>query len=449
MILYNNEHKPKKIYIKENKLHLLSEDVFISGLKRGKANLTYDKRANTNRIRNMGNVSSFDMLDTGKMDQNDNDTFIVPLKGGINSYNITSIKGTEVMHYFKNKWNSKKTKIDINVEGQKTEYELMMEDSEFKEFLNVFVRKVSNVVNYVTQNLAKSDKNFQGFNGVSIYPVPSSSNFNEKMAEVINTGIKISNLPARKIDTSLFKKDLSNLQKDTNFINKNKEYYNGKYFKNSDIDNRTHIDLLDDTIRKYGKTTEAQDESLINNYNYWVGRVITSYNTKSSPKTITKNYEALVACEQEIRKKLDKSSWKNAFKYLKYAKGPSIDKRTNAIHDIVSSVNGKTYIQKYAIPIVKIEKKDFQIKNLTNDIRMGLKNYFKAEDNIQEELRKIEGTVFLIFDDNISGGATLSDICYQAKELGIKYIIPITFGQMRTKYSLGTMKINAPEKWNF
>ena len=97
----------------------------------------------------------------------------------------------------------------------------------------------------------------------------------------------------------------------------------------------------------------------------------------------------------------------------------------------------------------KKNKRNFQIKNLSNDIRMGLKNYFKAQDGIEDELARIEGTVFVIFDDNISGGATLSDICYQAKKLGIKYIIPITFGEMRVKYNQGVMAINAPDKWNY
>ncbi len=78
-----------------------------------------------------------------------------------------------------------------------------------------------------------------------------------------------------------------------------------------------------------------------------------------------------------------------------------------------------------------------------------MRNYFKPKDNIEEELKKINGTVFVIFDDNISGGATLSDICYQAKQLGIKYIIPITFGQMREKYAIGRLSVNKPQGWNY
>ena len=445
MVLYTNNMNPKKIYINEEQLQRLNEDVYVSGLKRKKAKLSYDKRQNADRVRNMGNYNSSDMLNTGKMDQNNADTFIVPLKGGINSYNITSIKGTEVMHYFKNKT----TNINIEVNGEKSEYELMMEDSEFREFLETFCFKVSNVVNHVSKEIASKDKNFKGFKGVSIYPVPSSSRFNTEMAAILQKfNIGISGLPCRKIDTRLFEKDLSDLQKDQDFINKNKEYFNGRYFQNGE-DDKTHLDVMNDTIRKFKNVTAAQDQTLIDEYNMWVNRVITSYRTKVSPQKLAQNYDNLVKARAAIRAKLGKGRWDNAFNKIKYAKGPSVDERTANIQSIVASVMGKTYISKNNIDIVEISPQNFQIKNFTDDVRMGLQNFFKAQGGIEEELARIEGTVFVIFDDNVSGGATLSDICYQASKLGIKYIVPITFGQMRTKYSVGTMKINAPEQWNF
>lgn len=449
MVLYTNNMNPKKIYINEEQLQRLNEDVYVSGIKRKKANLSYNKRQNADHARNVGNYNSSDMLNTGKMDQNNADTFIVPLKGGINSYNITSIKGTEVMHYFKNKFSNKTTNISIEVNGEKSEYELMMEDSEFSEFMDTFVAKVSNVVNHVSKELASKYKDFEGFRGVSIYPVPSSSNFNNNMASILEKyNIGISGLPCRKIDTRLFEKDLSDLQKDQDFINKNKEYFNGRYFQNGE-DDKTHLDVMNDTIRKFKNVTAAQDQTLIDNYNMWVDKVIISYRNKVSPQKLAQNYDNLVNARAAIRAKLGKGRWDNAFNKIKYAKGPSVDERTANIQDIVASVKGKTYISQNNIDIVRISPQNFQIKNFTDDVRMGLQNFFKVQDGIEEELTRIEGTVFVIFDDNVSGGATLSDICYQASKLGIKYIVPITFGQMRTKYSLGTMKINAPEQWNF
>lgn len=449
MVLYTNDMNPKRIYINEGQLQILNEDVYVSGLKRKKAKLSYNKRQNANSTRNIGNYNSNDMLNTGKMNQDNSDTFIVPLKGGINSYNITSIKGTEVMHYFKNKFSNKTTNIKIDVNGEKSEYELMMEDSEFREFLETFCSKVSNVVNYVSNDISSNDKNFKGFKGVSIYPVPSSSNFNLEMAAILQRfNIGISGLPCRKIDTRLFEKDLSDLQKDQDFIDKNKEYFNGRYFKNGE-DDKTHLDVMNDTIRRFKNVTAAQDKELIDNYNTWIDRVIISYRNKVSPQKLAQNYDNLVKAKAAIRTKLGKGRWDNAFNKIKYAKGPSVDERTANIQSIVASVRGKTYVSQNNIDIVKISPQNFQIKNFTDDVRMGLQNFFKAQNGIEEELARIEGTVFVIFDDNVSGGATLSDICYQAKKLGIKYIIPITFGQMRTKYSVGTMKINAPEKWNF
>lgn len=46
----------------------------------------------------------------------------------------------------------------------------------------------------------------------------------------------------------------------------------------------------------------------------------------------------------------------------------------------------------------------------------------------------------------MSGGATLSDICMNLKNLGFEYLIPITFGKMRTSYNQGMNNIiNKPE----
>ncbi len=129
MILYTNENNGKKVYISENKVSLLNEDVFASKKKgKNKIQLSYNKRTSDAITKNRGNLTPAELLNTGKMDQNNSDTYEVPLKGGIMSYNITSIKGTEIMHYFKNKY--AKMEVDLNGDGQKEEYELFMEDPE-------------------------------------------------------------------------------------------------------------------------------------------------------------------------------------------------------------------------------------------------------------------------------------------------------------------------------
>lgn len=81
---------------------------------------------------------------------------------------------------------------------------------------------------------------------------------------------------------------------------------------------------------------------------------------------------------------------------------------------------------------------------------MALKNYFQPNTDrtvVDNELNDLENYMFLIFDDNISGGATLSDICYQLKNLGIKYIVPITFGKMRESWNSRTIVVNKPKNW--
>jgi hypothetical protein len=81
---------------------------------------------------------------------------------------------------------------------------------------------------------------------------------------------------------------------------------------------------------------------------------------------------------------------------------------------------------------------------------LGLQNIYAINDKltnekIQEEVNKMHGAILLIFDDNISGGATLSDVCYQCQKLGAKNIIPITFGKMSEANSLGNVVLNTPE----
>ena len=72
-------------------------------------------------------------------------------------------------------------------------------------------------------------------------------------------------------------------------------------------------------------------------------------------------------------------------------------------------------------------------------------SYFYT-DLYKEELKNTDDSIVVIFDDNISGGATFSDICYQLQKIGVKYMIPITFGKMRTSYSQGIGQvINKPE----
>jgi len=166
------------------------------------------------------------------------------------------------------------------------------------------------------------------------------------------------------------------------------------------------------------------------------------------PEVLARFYKELADILNKINENLYYIGGKMDTPYtkLKGTKSPSEIRNTEEVWKIVKPFFRGTG-QK---PIImhRLQQDDFQIKNLSNDIRMGMMDYFTTNDEkTQQELEKAKNTVFVIFDDNISGGATLSDICYQAKKLGIKYIIPITFGEMPTKYTLGQGNIvNKPSK---
>ena len=438
----------KEIVIKESQLGLLNEDVFASRKKgRNKLQLSYNKRTSDKQTKNFGQLNPGELLNTGKMDQNNSDTYEVPLKGGITSYNITSIRGTEIMHYFKNKY--AQMNVDLDGDGEKETYELFMEDPEYQEFFKQFYSKVNNVVSYATNKLYQESGGKINFSGISIYPVPSSSNFNVTVANQLSNYVKLNGLPVVTISTELFKKDLSNLQKDEDFINKNKQYYNSRMFK-SGVDNSTHEQYIDNELDRFSKIENVKP--LIDDYNKAYIRLDRCYTVnrkqygerfgESLARFYLDLYNKFVAIESSIKG----IHRKNVYDALKGTKSQVEARKTADIWNIVKPYLRGTGVR--PIPMHRLQPQDFQIKKLTNDVRMGLKNYFKVNPElVEQEMEKIKGTVFVIFDDNISGGATLSDICMQAKQLGIEYIIPITFGEMSKKYSLGPgYMVNTPTK---
>ena len=448
----NAENKlMKKIVLKESQLGLLNinEDVFASKKTgKNKLQLTYNKRQSTDRTRNMSQLNPFDTINTGKMDQNNEDTYIVPLKGGIESYNVTSIRGTEVMHYFKNKFG--KMNLDLDGDGVKEEYELWMDDPEYKEFINQFCYKVNRVVTHAIRKFGA----IEDFTGISIYPVPSSSKFNETMVKQLAGRVKFANLPTIAIDSRMFKKSQDTIKADEDFMNKNGSYFNNRMFAKGS-DNISHRDYVYNTVSKINQTGKIK--KLIEKYNFSYDRLYRCFKNNRKqygerfPEALAKFYKETSDILKEIDNELYYSGGKMNIPYekLKGTKNPSEIRNTQEVWQIV-----KPYFRgtgQKPIAMHRLQLDDFQIKTLTNDTRMGMMDYFSTNDKFtQQELEKTKGTVFVIFDDNISGGATLSDICYQAKKLGIKYLIPITFGQMAEKYTLGQGKVvNKPKDGNF
>lgn len=449
----------------------MCEDVFISNLnnKNKKAELTYNKNNSIqngkNRVRNVGNQNAFDMLKTDKMDHDGSDTYEVKLKGGLTSYNITSIKGTEVMHYFKRVFEHQKTNVSING----NDYELEMKLNEFNQFMQRFYTKVNYVITYCVNNFKSKNPDIE-FSKVSIYPVPSSSNFNNEMAKQINGKQFAGITETQKINSALLQKDLSNLTKDEDFIEKNKEFYDSDLTKNNSIQG-SQLQYVDKELNRLNSFKNA--DKYIDNLNVICKKMLTLRNNRKQYKDqkqfainmanlytqYINSMESIVNSSKyfdTIKNKESSQYFENIAKALKYSKGPSIEGRSDEIWQMVKpylrgqkNINGKPFVR---TDINYWEKIPFQIKNMPNNTRMALKNYYNPNKDInivQDEINKIKGTVLVIFDDNISGGATLSDICYQFKNLGIEYIIPITFGEMQKKNTLGVIPINSPEEFNY
>lgn len=442
---------------------IMNEDVYADtrkiNRKKKQIGLTYKKT----RGSNLSNNNYFDYLGTDFMQQDNGKTYEVMLKGGITSYNITDIKGSDVMHYFKHKWDGLNSSVSVKGENSEDKYELIMQDDEFMEFMKAFKRKVEFVIKYW---LDKNKTTAENFTAVSIYPVPSSSRFNTHMAELLSR-MQVYGLPVQVINQALLQKDLRNLQKDNEFIEKNKEYYEGQFI-DGHPEQGSVINRIDTTINKYGalsevdrylpKINDAEHTLLSYYYRNQNGERLTPLIGKRMANVYKSYYDNINRCynityQNLISQKISKVQRDKVLQAIKYTKGPSVETRSPEIWNMVkpflrgqiSPVTNKPYTQ---IDIYQWSRADFEIKNLSNPERMGLKNIYNPNTDtemVNKELERIKGTVFVIFDDNISGGATLGDICYQCKNMGIKNIIPITFGKMSEKWTMGFLPINTPK----
>lgn len=450
----------------------LCEDVYVNSLnsRKKQANLTYDKSQ-----RSKGNLNRTDYLKTDKMNTNDSDTYEVPLKGGIISYNITSIKGNEVMHYFKRKFEKKGLRTELSFQdenGNKELYELVMADSELNQFVNDFKKKINAVVNSKINEF--SSENGEKLTTLSIYPVPSSSNFNIEMAKILlHTGFNGMNVQI--INSNILRKDTSNLQKDLDFIEKNKEYYNSPYNSDVQYSHQQQMDTDMNKLRAHSniyKYILGDSNKKIEGLNILFKKIIHLYytirdkNGNISPNKIEKigelygnyvsTYFQLIDSARyfsEIESQQKGRRPDTLLNAIKYSKGKSIEDRTKTIFKL--SKQSKSFYEacnlklNKPIDVCEWSPVNFQIKKFGNDTRMGLKNYYQPNtDNlemVEQEVKKAQDSVIVIFDDNVSGGATLSDICLQLKNLGLNNIIPITFGEMHQQWRVGMINIAPPK----
>lgn len=160
-----------------------------------------------------------------------------------------------------------------------------------------------------------------------------------------------------------------------------------------------------------------------------------------------KNYEDALS---KVRKasiyknflKNNKDSFSNVNKILELDK----EKTTFDGNEILNSFKELLPKSHKPKPIQYWKVKKFQIKSMPNQIRMGLKNFYSPNQSVfEKEKEKMEGAIVVVFDDNVSGGATLSDVCYQLQQIGVEYQVPITLGKMATSYRKGIYTLNQPK----
>lgn len=70
--------------------------------------------------------------------------------------------------------------------------------------------------------------------------------------------------------------------------------------------------------------------------------------------------------------------------------------------------------------------KNFEIKSIEDRKRRSIEGLFEINPNLKGIQQHLKGKNIIIFDDNISSGATLDDICLELAKYGVKSILPIT-----------------------
>ena len=474
------KHKQRKpfseyVEIQKKKLEeskLLNEAAYVDRIKNNKAMIHYERNRDGGSDRTSGNKNQTEKIGTKLMDNdNPNDTYKVKLKNGFECYNITSIVGTNIMHYFKHHFSNEANNQTIKISGK--DYNLDMEEKEFRDFMNRFKRKVEIIIKYHLKNA--SDKLKLKFPTISIYPVKSSSNFNQKMAEELSRLPGLCNMNVQVIDQNILSKDLRDVTIDTDFVNKNHKFYDSPMFVTGGTSVRDN--LYHDAAQFQSMYKARQLVKYVNTAYDTLIRSLSKVNNPKQHQVIVRNFMDYVDCINMVKKEakyFDNIAKKESSSELGKIMIPEFEKSKNekdkadaiertkrvkvlarsVIGDMASKINGKKYIN-IPQPICRWVEVPFKIQNSTNGVRMGLKNIYRLnytedspmqKEKIEREIERIKGTLFVLFDDNVSGGATLSDVCNVFKTAGIKEetIVPITFGQMNEKWTIGRLSLNRP-----
>lgn len=72
--------------------------------------------------------------------------------------------------------------------------------------------------------------------------------------------------------------------------------------------------------------------------------------------------------------------------------------------------------------------KNWQIKSIDDKERKSIEGIFQINPQYQNMQYKLKGKHVVIFDDNLSSGATLDDVCLTLQSMGVASIMPFTLG---------------------
>lgn len=87
--------------------------------------------------------------------------------------------------------------------------------------------------------------------------------------------------------------------------------------------------------------------------------------------------------------------------------------------------------------------KNWQIKSIDDQNRRSIEGIFSINPKYQTIQYKLKGKHIIVFDDNISSGATLDDVCLALQSLGVASIMAFTLGTIEpTIYDRSTLRGN-------
>lgn len=136
----------------------------------------------------------------------------------------------------------------------------------------------------------------------------------------------------------------------------------------------------------------------------------------------------------KIKTSIDKiiSSYKDFDKCLKHIeqKANNYAQKQNDGNNVNLTNNEDKY--QHLDDSAESSNNEWQIKKKGEWARRILRNLFQINQNKSKYFSKedYETSVIVIFDDNVSGGASMDNVCYAIEEIGWKHIIPLTLSAM-------------------